>query len=100
VDDHFKSVVISADAKLEESIGHDNILDEDYIIVTAPGVKIEQARYEGMEGAFPGFDIANVKGLKRESVQVIFIPFYYRGNRGGRGHMRVGFKNESTIDLL
>ena len=89
MDDHFKSVAISEDAKLEESIAYDEILGEEFVKITAEGVKVAD---EGDEkGSFPGFDVAREKGVKTD-VKVVFVPYFYRGNRGGRGHMRVGFR--------
>ena len=92
VDDHFKSVRISLNARLEQQNAFDEILGEEYIAVTAPGVRADQSRYAGMNGTFPGFNAEQVKGMGDESIQVAFVPYYYRGNRGGRGHMRVGFR--------
>jgi hypothetical protein len=92
VDDHFKSVRISQDAKLEEKPAFDIILNEDYVMITAPVSKIDYARYSLSSGAFPGIPADQAKYSKQENVEVVFIPYYYRGNRGGRGHMRVGFK--------
>jgi uncharacterized protein len=92
VDDHFKSVTISPNARLEQKVAFDGILGEEYMVITAPGVKIESAKYDRMTGAFPGFNVDQLNSLNQENVQVTFVPYYYRGNRGGRGHMRVGFK--------
>lgn len=50
--------------------------------ITASGVKVEDA----------GFDIVREKSVKKTDVQIVFVPYFYRGNRGGRGHMRVGFR--------
>lgn len=92
-DDHFKSVVICENARLEVNIAHDDILDEDYITVMAPGLKTNCTNHNGLKGAFPGYNVGHKEDLKQERVQVVFIPYYYRGNRGGRGHMRVGFRS-------
>jgi hypothetical protein len=92
VDDHFKSVRISQDAKLEEKSAFDAILNEDYVVITTSGSKIDYARYSLLSGAFPGIPADQAKYSKQENVEVVFVPYYYRGNRGGRGHMRVGFK--------
>lgn len=40
-------------------------------------------------------DVAAVKEAKRSSKVIEslhFIPYYFRANRGGRGHMRVGLR--------
>jgi len=66
------------------------ILGENFMKITASGVKVEHAGAE--KGSFPGFDIVREKSVKKTDVQIAFVPYFYRGNRGGRGHMRVGFK--------
>lgn len=30
--------------------------------------------------------------LKGEVKDLVFVPYYFRANRGGKGHMRVGLK--------
>lgn len=92
VDDHFKSVRISPNAKLEQKDAFDEILGEEYITVTVPGVRVDPSRYAGANGTFPGINAEQVKGLGQEGIEVVFVPYYYRGNRGGKGHMRVGFR--------
>lgn len=97
VDDHFKSVRIPLSANLEEKSAKDDILDEAYMAVVASGVKFDASSYDKLNGAFPGLSIDQTTTLKREDVKVTFVPYYYRGNRGGRGHMRVGFKTAESI---
>lgn len=88
--DHFKSVVIFENNKLEESIEYDRISGEKFVKVTASGVMLGDVSNE--TGEFPGFEIARDKHMRKTEVKVVFVPYFYRGNRGGRGHMRVGFR--------
>jgi DUF1680 family protein len=92
VDDHFKSVLISSKAMLEEYIGHDEVLDENYIKIIVHGEINKEQNI--MTGSFPGFEAENKDEdlLKNEKVKIVFIPYFYRGNRDGKGHMRVGFR--------
>lgn len=92
VNDHFKSVSLSSKANLEESIGHDDILDESYIKIIASGTKVVDDKLAVPTGSFPGFEVGCEDNLKSQEVDMAFIPYYYRGNRGGKGHMRVGFR--------
>ena len=96
VDDHFKSVRISRNAKFEVSTRYDSN-EEQYTTVTAPAVKIDLARYERLKGAIPGYTVDQLNDLQKKDVRVLFIPYYYRGNRGGTGHMRVGFEIEDEV---
>jgi hypothetical protein len=96
VDDHFKSVLISRNAKFEVGTRHDEN-HEEYTTVTAPGVKYDLAKYEKLSGAMPGLTADEIKDLQKENVEILFVPYYYRGNRGGKGHMRVGFKTAEGV---
>ncbi|RDW89779.1 hypothetical protein BP6252_01811 [Coleophoma cylindrospora] len=94
VQDYFKSVAISANSKPKESILHDKILGDDILTVTIPGIKFGEGKYRAvMKGGFPGFQVEEVTNIQQENLSVVFIPYFYRGNRDGRGHMRVGFKS-------
>lgn len=58
--------------------------------VTASGVKLGDG-WSG-KGGFPGFGVGKEESLKGKDVKIVFVPYFYHGNRGGRGHMRVGFQ--------
>ncbi|KAE8449386.1 hypothetical protein EG329_008287 [Mollisiaceae sp. DMI_Dod_QoI] len=92
VDDHFKSIAISSEAELQETVGHDEILNEDYVKILVPGVKMGDEKLSSMNGSFPGFEVENKRWMKKEDIEIVFIPYFYRANRGGKGHMRVGFR--------
>lgn len=89
VKDHFKSVRIAENAKLEEDTIHDSLLDEEIVVVKAPAVVTKEITLTS--GNFPGFNASNAKETS-EPVQVRFVPYFYRGNRGGNGQMRTGLK--------
>lgn len=42
---------------------------------------------QGGQGVEPGSSVA---ADQPEAKELVFIPYYLRANRGGRGHMRVG----------
>lgn len=93
VDDHFRSVRISSETVLEEHIGHNELLNEDYIKIVGNGLRLHEDRLLNRAvGAFPGFEVGDEKLAVEEEVNIVFIPYFYRGNRGGKGHMRVGFR--------
>lgn len=45
--------------------------------------------------AYPSVQVNDLRSAvqKAEQIQSLhFVPYYFRGNRGGKGHMRVGLK--------
>ncbi|OJJ45307.1 hypothetical protein ASPZODRAFT_152981 [Penicilliopsis zonata CBS 506.65] len=93
VNDHFKSTAISRNAHLQEIVQHNDFLDEDFLMIKTTGVKLNEEQYSNRSnGVFPGFAVTQPVEPQGEQVPLILVPYYYRGNRGGRGHMRVGFK--------
>ena len=57
--------------------------------MTASGVKLGDG-WSG-QARFRGLEVGKEESLKGKDVKIVFVPYFYRGNRGGRGHMRVGF---------
>ncbi|ROW00745.1 hypothetical protein VMCG_06460 [Cytospora schulzeri] len=77
---HFKDVVVDDKAPVaEEEREWDG---ERYVALRARGWTREVGAW-GLAGPVPGED----KGEERD---LVFVPYYLRANRGGRGHMRVG----------
>jgi uncharacterized protein len=91
VDDHFKSEVISEDTKFEEIVERNEILGEDFVKIIVSGWKMGNVARG--TGGFPGFEVPGDERVQKKEVKIVFVPYFYRGNRGGRGHMRVGFKS-------
>lgn len=93
VTDHFKTLILDhTKVEISEVERHDNGTDESYLeIVTKGGCSFLQdpERKRGMPGM--ATDIAHVsEDALMDSLH--FVPFYFRANRGGRGHMRVGIR--------
>ena len=57
-DDYFNSVRISRNARFRVNTRYDSNEDR-YTIVTAPGAKIDLAKYERLHGPPPGYTIDN-----------------------------------------
>lgn len=95
VDDHFRTLTFDPSSPISGSTKTDAETGETYIMLTA-------------SGPFPFLDvndlslspgvISNVTGQKKANFvdELYFIPYYYRANRGGKGHMRVGLRKTSA----
>ncbi|KAF2396785.1 DUF1680-domain-containing protein [Trichodelitschia bisporula] len=107
VDDHFKSLIFDEAACLTETRKVDEVTKEEYVGITARG----QFRFvETEEGHLPGQEMAEVVVEEEEEEEeerpatkarttpespvkeLHFVPFYFRANRPGKGHMRVGLR--------
>jgi uncharacterized protein len=84
---HFKDITVTANAKVVEE-------DRDYGDEKFVGLKTSgrarrldswAAKQNGLE---PGSSLAPSE--LGEDVELAFVPYYLRANRGGNGHMRVG----------
>lgn len=90
---HFKDVLIASnvEVKEEERVANETT-GEKYIALHTTGWSRSVSEWESKPaGSAPGI----VEEAGKESVQgvehpLVFVPYYYRANRGGRGHMRVG----------
>lgn len=88
-EDHFRNVGLSIGTPVTEK---ENVVDkmgERYIGLRADGwVRNIDQWLQAEPGLEPG---SRVEGeVLKEARELIFIPYYLRANRGGRGHMRVG----------
>ncbi|THW75575.1 DUF1680-domain-containing protein [Aureobasidium pullulans] len=89
VEDHFESVLLSAECKITEEEVHDPNSGISYVAlnVTKGASILDTQAFE--ETPF----LTNDKLSKRKPLQELkFVPYYFRANRGGKGHMRVGLK--------
>ena len=85
--DHFKSTLLDTSVPLEESAISDFPNGEQCVSVVAP----KAARlFRSTEGDLPVFnkDTASLS----EPETIVFVPYYARANRGGKGQMRVGLR--------
>ncbi|KAI1822131.1 glycoside hydrolase family 127 protein [Xylaria intraflava] len=87
--DHFRNVGISADTPVSEEPRVMDKTGEHYIGLSASGWVRAMDQWSQGE---PGLDPSSVveAGVSKEARELVFIPYYLRANRGGRGHMRVG----------
>ncbi|KAH9900199.1 glycoside hydrolase family 127 protein [Xylariomycetidae sp. FL2044] len=97
--DHFQNVGISAGTEVTEEEKVVDGLGERYIELRAAGWirKLDQLDRQtpGVAPCFPaGVAVAAATQAATEVQQhqqeLVFVPYYLRANRGGRGHMRVG----------
>ncbi|KAK9422296.1 hypothetical protein SUNI508_04975 [Seiridium unicorne] len=84
---HFKDVTISADAAVKEE--EKDCLGEKYVGLRSSGRTRQlddwATKQSGLE---PGSSQASTS--LGDEVELVFVPYYLRANRGGKGHMRVG----------
>ncbi|KAI1088662.1 glycoside hydrolase family 127 protein [Rostrohypoxylon terebratum] len=87
--DHFRNVGIKSDSPVSESDEELGQIGERYVALRSVGLirKIDD-RSESEAGIPPGSSVPQT--VMAEKKELIFIPYYLRANRGGRGHMRVG----------
>lgn len=94
VDDHFKSLCLDVNGRIEETRGTSESLLEPYIGLTIH----DAASFIGVDGnaaGAPGLPAHAVGQSKLPGIeQLHFIPYALRANRGGKGHMRVGIRKK------
>ncbi|KAB5566694.1 hypothetical protein GE09DRAFT_1284443 [Coniochaeta sp. 2T2.1] len=86
---HFKDTAISRSSAVSEQSLVDEVSGEKYVALKTKSWQrqLPDVQRQG-RGEEPGFDAAEtVYGLERE---LVFVPYYFRANRGGKGQMRVG----------
>lgn len=87
---HFKDVAIMASADVHEEERVAEVTGERYIALRTTGWSRSQAKWDDRRpGSLPGIDEEKETALGTER-SLVFIPYYFRANRGGRGHMKVG----------
>ncbi|KAH0608355.1 uncharacterized protein H6S33_001489 [Morchella sextelata] len=81
VTDHFKTTHINLEAPFQEELVTDPKTNETYVQISMPsgGQVYDIEKYPSYYASYVARDL-------------VFIPFYFRANRGGKGHMRVGLK--------
>lgn len=84
VKDHFRGTVMLIEETIfVENYCQDSTLDEVYVGITA-----EKAGYQlALEG---GGTLRGDRFVEGEARDLVFIPYYFRANRAGKGQMRVG----------
>lgn len=86
---HFKDIVIAQDSVVEEDRRVFEGTGEEYVVLKT---ECWQRSLEDWEhkarGEEPG--MAGMKEKTGNERGIVFVPYYLRANRGGKGHMRVG----------
>ncbi|OAA76001.1 hypothetical protein LEL_05685 [Akanthomyces lecanii RCEF 1005] len=89
---HFKDVVIRAGSAIEEERRTFDETGEEYLALrTTCSVRSMKNWNEKPVGEEPGTSqLDDSIGEIGEQRDIVLVPYYFRANRGGRGHMRVG----------
>ncbi|KIW85515.1 hypothetical protein Z517_00907 [Fonsecaea pedrosoi CBS 271.37] len=92
VDDHFKSTLLHPACSFVEKTVTDATTRDTYVALTTEGVsKLNMKHLHACPGVVvrePEMQILD-KGVITE---LNFVPYYFKANRGGRGHARVGLR--------
>jgi hypothetical protein len=107
VTDHFKTLVFSpSKAFVSEAPRTDASTGETYVAVTASLIEILEGggwtsrgseflavEHEAQPTVGPGIRTEHIEVLEGDvGSELIFVPFHYRANRGGKGMMRTGLR--------
>ncbi|KAF7185979.1 Non-reducing end beta-L-arabinofuranosidase [Pseudocercospora fuligena] len=96
VQDHFKGVFVNPQNSFEEHQIVDDKTGDEYVGIT---LQDGARNLPELAAAFaPMLDAEKLKASLEHAPPVSalhFIPYYFRSNRGGKGHMRVGLKHAS-----
>ncbi|KAF2149127.1 glycoside hydrolase family 127 protein [Myriangium duriaei CBS 260.36] len=85
VKDHFKSLLFDNEAQIKAENVTDDETKEEYVRLVATG----KFRNVQASESCASFDVAISDGVNK----LVYVPYYYRANRNGRGQMRVGLYN-------
>ncbi|KAJ4252272.1 hypothetical protein NW757_006389 [Fusarium falciforme] len=80
---HFKDVFLRADSKVVEKMMTDEKTGEEYVALQSKCWKQSISIHASLK----------VDGDSATPQDLIFVPYYFRANRGGKGQMRVGLMN-------
>ena len=93
VHDHFKSLLLDPAGTVTEAVISDSKLGESCIALTTHNATsfLEVDNYTA-----PHISLAGAKTTEKSllDVELHFIPYCLRDNRGGKGHMRVGIRRK------
>lgn len=95
VKDHFKSLVFDhTKVKLSQHVQYDDLTRERYVSINAEGGSTLLADLErGRSLPWIPTKKSTMNSLGWNPGKLTFVPYYFRANRLGRGHMRVGVRN-------
>ncbi|KAG9228197.1 hypothetical protein BJ875DRAFT_538337 [Amylocarpus encephaloides] len=90
VDDHFKSLAVDPACTISESNINDVAIGEPYYGLT---VHNGASLLEVPSDLRPQLSLGSSPQDRKSSIEKLhFVPYVLRGNRGGKGHMRVGLR--------
>jgi len=90
VEDHFKSTVLSKSCSFIEKTVIDETTGDTYVALATRGASI--LKTDDIH-AYPGVPQERaVKFDKFVNRELHFVPYFFKANRGGRGHARVGLR--------
>ncbi|OAP56874.1 hypothetical protein AYL99_08986 [Fonsecaea erecta] len=94
VEDHFKSVQLDPECVVQDEAVTDEATGETYVaLVVKEGASLLQVQNID---AHPTLGAEELHSVEKSDDKVIkelkFVPYYFRANRGGRGHARVGLR--------
>jgi DUF1680 family protein len=88
---HFKDVVVKPGTPIEEEVKTWEATGEEYIVLKTRAWRRELGAWEKGKGSDPSRRIGGGPSASlKEEREIIYVPYYFRANSGGRGHMRVG----------
>lgn len=88
-DNHFKDVLIKRDSPVTEERRVCEITSEEYIAIKTTAWKRSLTSWDAKPtGVYPG--TLETDQMNGDEQSIVLIPYYFRANRGGKGHMRVG----------
>ncbi|KXT05810.1 hypothetical protein AC578_1097 [Pseudocercospora eumusae] len=96
VEDHFRGIVINPQNSFEERRIADEQTGDEYVGITLQNGARNMPCIASASA--PMLDAEQLKASLEHAPPVSalhFIPYYFRSNRGGKGHMRVGLKHAS-----
>ncbi|KAI8653572.1 hypothetical protein NCS55_01344300 [Fusarium keratoplasticum] len=87
---HFKDTILKRNTTVTEEKRVSEQTGEEYIVLKSKCWQRQLTNWGSKpRGVTPGMTAADQEvGDERD---IIFVPYYFRANRGGNGHMRVGF---------
>ena len=88
---HFKNIMIKEGSPVTEEQCFLEKAGEPYVALHSVCWERSMEQWEtkmaGLEPGLDGFD-----GAPKSEKKLTFVPYYFRANRGGKGHMRVGLQ--------
>ncbi|KAJ9613061.1 hypothetical protein H2200_003002 [Cladophialophora chaetospira] len=94
VQDHFKTVQLDPHCKIDEITVTDKDTNDAYValkVIKGASLMNMDALHASPDARIEELDKATGADAKIIE-ELIFVPYYFRANRGGRGQMRVGLK--------